>query len=146
MLYQIGSLTLDTRPFNVDRFNRSAEASIAKKPVMQTLPPGEFMGEGEDKIMLSGQLLPFKTGGLSELEIADAFRRNGTQLPVMRGDGKMIGWYAIERISESHKELMRNGVGFVVKYRISMRKTVPSTGSSEGGGLIGSLISLFDVT
>lgn len=141
-LYHIGSLTLDTRPFNADSMTRRAGADVVKKPVMGGLKPTEFMGEGDDNITLSGQLLPFKTGGLDELEIAHSFRRAGMRLPVMRGDGRSLGWFQITSLSEAHKELMRNGIGFIVKYRINLTRTEPDNGSS---GIIGALLSVFDL-
>nr|WP_210259488.1 phage tail protein [Devosia sp. 1635] len=140
VLYSIGSLTLDTRPFSVDDVARSAAADFATKPLMGSLPGREFMGEGDDKITLSGQLLPFKTGGLTELEVAHGFRRSGQRLPVMRGDGKMFGWFAIESIQENHSDLMRDGVGFVVKHTISLVKVGPEGASPN---IIGSILSLF---
>lgn len=142
MLYQIGSLTLDTRPFNADEMGRSASADFAVKPLIGTLPGREFIGEGDDKITLSGQLLPFKTGGLTEVEVAHGFRQSGQRLPVMRGDGKMFGWFAIESIQETHRELDRNGVGWIVKYTISLVKVGPE-GASQN--IIGSILSLFNV-
>jgi len=138
MLYQIGPLTLDTRPFNADGVRRSADAAFAAKPVIATLSPREFMGEGEDRITVSGQLLPFKTGGLSELETAHSLRRQGVAMPVVRGDGRSFGWFVIERISETHRELMRDGVGFVVRYSLTLVKTKPG-----GTGIIGTILSLF---
>ncbi|HEV7293119.1 MAG TPA: phage tail protein [Devosia sp.] len=141
MLYQIGSLTLDTRPFNADEMGRSAGADFAVKSLIGTLPGREFMGEGDDKITLSGQLLPFKTGGLTELDMAHEFRRSGQRLPVMRGDGKMYGWFAIESVEESHSELMRNGVGFVVKHSISLIKVGPEGASPN---ILGTILSLFN--
>jgi hypothetical protein len=142
MLYQIGTLSLDTRPFNADEMDRSASADFAVKPLISGLPGREFMGEGDDKITLSGQLLPFKTGGLTELEAAHGFRRSGTRLPVMRGDGKAFGWFVIESIRESHGDLMRDGVGFTVKHMIEMTKVEPP-GASSAGNIIGTLLSLF---
>jgi hypothetical protein len=142
MLYQIGSLTLDTRPFNADEMGRAATADYAVKPLIGTLPGREFMGEGDDKITLSGQLLPFKTGGLTELEVAHGFRQSGQRLPLMRGDGKMFGWFAIESIQETHRDLMRDGVGFTVKHSIVLVKVGPEGASPN---IIGSLLSLFGV-
>ncbi|MGY6703167.1 phage tail protein [Roseinatronobacter sp.] len=142
MLYQIGTLTLDTRPFSADDVNRSASADFAVKPLIGAMQAREFMGEGDDTLTISGQLLPFKTGGLTELEVAHQFRKSGQRLPVMRGDGKMMGWFVIESIQERHSELMRDGVGFVVKHQIQLARVGPEGAASS---IIGALLSLFGV-
>lgn len=142
MLYIIGTLALDTRPFSIDDMSRDADASIVAKPLMEAAPGKEFTGEGEDDITLSGQLLPTKIGGLDELEILHQMRRAGTRFPLMRGDGWRHGWYAIAKISEQHKDLGRDGVGFTVRVTVSMTRT----GAAEGAGqqIISGLISLFE--
>lgn len=143
MLYMIGTLALDTRPFNVDEMSRDADASIVAKPLIGAFPAKEFTGEGEDDITLSGQLLPSKIGGLSELEIAHQMRRDGARFPLMRGDGTRLGWYAITRISERHRDLGRDGVGFTVQVSISMTKTQSTAGA--GQQVVTGLLSLFGV-
>lgn len=139
MLYQIGTITLDTRPFNADKMTRSSGASLPAKAVMGSLQRREFTGEGDDKIQLSGQLLPLHLGGLNELELAHGYRRAGQRIPVMRGDGKMMGWFAIESISEEHTNLYRDGVGMTVKYTISLVRTQVGTAN-----IVQSLLSLFN--
>lgn len=143
LLYMLGTLAMDTTPFNVDGMDRKASASIVSKGVMGTLPPKEFTGEGDDQVTLSGQLLPTKIGGLNELDIADEMRRSGTRFPLQRGDGKRFGWYAITNISEKHKHLMRDGVGFVVKYTIKMTKVQSDSGA--GQQIIFGLLSMFSL-
>lgn len=140
MLYQIGAVTLDTRPFNADRMERTARADFAVKPLIGTLPGREFMGEGDDEIALSGQILPSKTGGLAGVEMLHGFRVSGTALPVMRGDGRMFGWYVIEEVRESHRELLRSGVGFTVDYSVRLLKSAPASASVA---VVGTLLSLF---
>ena len=139
MLYSIGTVTLDTRPFSVDDIERSASADFAMKPLLGTLPGREFMGEGEDKLTVSGQLLPSKIGGLTQLEALHAFRQAGQRLPVMRGDGRMLGWFVIEEIRESHSNLMRDGVGFTVGHAVTMARTSPEGASPS---IIGALLSI----
>ena len=143
MLYMLGTLTLDTRPFSIDSFDRDATASIVSKPVIGGFQPKEFTGEGDDKITLAGQLLPSKIGGLTELELAHSMRKSGTRVPVMRGDGVRLGWYAITQVTEKHEDLTRDGVGFVVKHTIKMTKTEPDLGS--GSQIISGLLTLFDL-
>lgn len=142
MLYMLGTLTLDTRPFNADRMSRRASADMPSKGVMGGFDPSEFTGEGRDIMTLSGQLLPSKIGGLSELETVDEMRRAGTRFPVLRGDGHRFGWYAITGLSESHHDLLRSGVGFIVRHRITMKKVQPDSGA--GQQIIHALLSLFD--
>lgn len=143
MLYMLGTLEIDTRPFSIDDMQRSSSADIASKPLMGAFPSKEFTGEGDDEITLSGQLLPTKIGGLDELEIAHGMRRSGTRFPLQRGDGTRLGWFAITRISENHTHIGRDGVGFVIKHTIVMTKVQPDTGS--GQQIISGLLSLFGV-
>lgn len=141
MLYMLGTLAIDTRPFNVDEVSRDAGADIISKPLMGTFPGKEFGGEGEDEIVLSGQLLPTKIGGLDQLEIAHGMRRAGARFPLHRGDGQRMGWFAITKISERHRDLARNGVGFTVAHTITMTRVQPDAGS--GQQIIFGLLSLF---
>lgn len=141
MLYMLGALAMDARPFSADEMSRDADASIPAKPLFGAFPAKEFTGEGEDDITLSGQLLPTKIGGLTELEIAHQMRRSGTRFPLMRGDGWRAGWYAITKISEKHKDLTREGVGFSVQCSITMTKTQADAGA--GQQVISGLLSLF---
>lgn len=141
MLYMLGTLMLDTRPFNVDEMSRDASADVISKPLMGTFPGKEFGGEGEDEIVLSGQLLPSKTGGLDELEVAHGMRRAGVRFPLHRGDGARLGWFAITKISERHKDLGRDGVGFTVNHTITMTRVQADSGA--GQQVILGLLSLF---
>ncbi|MCF1502894.1 phage tail protein [Afifella sp. H1R] len=140
MLYMIGTLTLDVA-LNVDTVDRDASADLATKPVIGGLEPSEFMGEGKDEFILSGQLLPTKIGGLDELEIAHQMRRDGTRVPLMRGDGSRLGTFAITRIAEKHEDLVATGVGFRVRHTITLKKVQPD--AAAGRQVIFGLLSLF---
>ncbi|WP_099864743.1 phage tail protein [Pararhizobium haloflavum] len=142
MLFQIGTVTVDTRPFNIEEVERTGAADYAVKPVIGSLPSREFMGEGDDRIVISGQLLPQKVGGLTELEALHAFRRGGETLPVMRGDGKMFGWFVVEEIREEHSGLFRDGVGSALKHSVTLAKSAPEQASAS---IVGALVSLFNV-
>lgn len=141
MLYMLGTLTIDTQPFSINRMDRSADATIATKAVIGSLQPKEFMGEGEEEITLTGQILPWKLGGMDELATLDEMRRTGTRFPLLRGDGWRPGWYVITKFSEAHTEIMRDGVGFIVEHRITMVKTQADAGA--GQQVISGLLSLF---
>lgn len=141
MLYMLGSVTIDTRPFAIDEMERTSDASIAVKPVIGGRQGKEFTGEGEDDIVLSGQILPYHIGGLDELDTLHEMRRRGARFPLQRGDGWRPGWYAIAKIHETHRELSHEGVGYIVRHQISLTRVEPDAG--EGQQLVAGLINLF---
>ena len=144
MLYQVGPLTIDTVPFEVSRVRRTASADYAVKPTIGGLKPREAMGEGEDVLILSGQLLPSRLGGMSELALAHALRVAQEPLPVMRGDGGSLDYRVIDQIEEDHRDIQRDGVGFTVEYTLRLVK-VPAPAPTTAAAVIGTLISLFQV-
>lgn len=142
MLYQLGPVSVDVWPFNADSVQSEASADFANKPLIGRRPGYEFMGDGEETLTLSGQLLPTKLGGLDELEALQAMRRNGERMMVARGDGKIFGWYAVQSISESHEMIGFDGVGQVIKHSIKLLR-VDAPGEEEGAGLLDQILSLF---
>ncbi len=146
MLFQLGPLTLDTFPMGPDSFSRNSGADLATKPVMGRMQGREFMGPSDQNLTISGQLLPTKIGGLPDLEQLHAFAQTGTKLPVMRGDGVMLGWFVIEKVAEQHKDLTALGIGFVIAYTLNLVKVdaESASGSARSGGLVGILLNLFE--
>lgn len=140
MLMQIGAVTLDTRPFSADAVDRVASADFAEHALIGSLKGREFMGEGDEIVTVSGQILPGKIGGLTELETLHGLRRAGQAVPLMRGDGRMLGWFVITQVRENHEDLERDGVGFKVQHSITLAKSSPAQASSS---LVPSLLSLF---
>lgn len=143
MLFMIGSVQVDVRPFNVDQVTRSAAADLAEKATLSGRKPIEFMGPGEDTLTLSGQLLPSKLGGLNELETVRSLMEQGAVLPVMRGDGSRLGSYMITRLREAHRDLLRDGVGFTIRHTITLKR-VPDEGGQGGRQTVPALLNLFD--
>ena len=142
MFYMIGAVQVDTAPFSADQVSRSFSASWAEKPVIGTMPPSEFMGEGGESFTLTGKLLPYKIGGLSELDALKAYLSKGTVVPVMRGDGTRLGNFAILSIEETHNHIMGPGIGFVIGHSVKLRR---QPGTTSGGlSTIEGLLSLFD--
>lgn len=142
MLYQIGPVTVDVFPFNASEVERDGATDYAKKELLGRLPGREYVGEGDETLTLKGQVLPTKIGGLGEIEALHGLRRAGEQIMVVRGDGAVLGWFAVENVKESHEHLGADGVGQVVKHEIKLVRVDPP-GGEAGAGLLGLLLSLF---
>ena len=144
MLYQIGLLSFQTNAFSIDRVRRNTRADFAVKPVVGGRKPRGAIGPGDDGLTLSGTLLPFRLGGLTELDIAHGMLASQIAQPVMRGDGKSLDYHVLEDIEEDHQEIEENGVGFVIGYTIKTQK-VPPPSTADAAAIVGGLVSLFRV-
>jgi len=143
MLYHLGPVAIDTKRLSANSVRRSSAGALVAKPVMGGLQRKENTGEGEDDLMISGQLLPSRIGGLTELEVLHSMRRAGARFPVMRGDGMRPGWFAIREMSEEHIDLEGDGVGFEVVYSVTLERADPRPG--DGQAVISAILSLFFV-
>lgn len=122
MLMMIGPVRLKIAPFNVTEYSQTRETAFVAKPVLGGREPMEYVGEGPATVNVTGKLFPEKFGGLSSLEVLNAARASGIQQWLMRGDGGMMGWVIIERVTERSSYLDRSGVGKMIDVDIGLRR------------------------
>lgn len=133
MLMQLGSVTFEVWPFNTHAISRDTAADFAAKETMNNMRPREFMGEGDETLNISGRIFPKKDQGgeaLGTLDTLQRMRSSGTAQIVVRGDGRNMGWFLIQSVSEKSSFLASDGVGQVVEFDVSLvRAPKPSPAS-----------------
>lgn len=144
MLFQLGAVTIDVGPYNVNEVSRQAKADFAAHDLINRIKGQEPVGEGDDTLSLKGQILPSKArlDGSAHLETLHGMRRAQQPVLVMRGDGRNMGWFVITDIDEEHETLSNRGVGHVIKHEVKLLK-VDGPGTDGGLGLLTQIISLF---
>lgn len=146
MLFQLGALQFDAYPFPADESERKSGADFAAKDIIGAQRPREFVGEADETIVLRGLLLPHfmatQTGMnvQDQLDILDAMRASGQAQLLIRGDGRNMGWFFIERVDEKSRILDATGVGHQIEYQISLVKSPNAPGVA---GILTTLLNLF---
>lgn len=139
MLMQLGSVTFEVIPFNTDGYSREASYDFAAHDVMGRLRPREAMGEGDENWTIGGRLFPDHFGGLGSLDTLNTMRLAGTAQILVRGDGRNMGWFLIQSVSERSSHLRRDGVGRQIDVDISLTKS----GRPSASSMMQTLMRLF---
>lgn len=139
MLFQLGTVAFEIAPFNPQETSRETEAGIVSKPVLGRRPPLEFVGDGPESISISAVLFPETLGGLEVLDRLDAMRAAGAPQYFMRGDGRPMGWFMIEKVSEKSTFLDHRGIGRQVSVEISLRRSDAPQASDFFSSIMGLL-------
>ena len=116
MLFQWGALQFDITPFNVHEADQMTATDWARKEIAGAAIYREWVGEGDEEIALRGRVFPHRLGGLTELEVLESFRRQGKAELLMRGDGAVLGWYVLEKLSRAHRFLGADGIGQQINF------------------------------
>lgn len=124
MLYQLGGLQFRSTGLGPHEVARDTAADYAEKDVVGGLKPAEFVGEGDDEIVLTCCLPSQEFGGLSEIALLDQMRISGTSHIFVRGDGYSLGWRRITKIREKHRYLDGDGIGRVIDLDLTLKKSV----------------------
>jgi len=69
----------------------------------------QFLGVGEEKITLSGELYPEITGGKLTLTAVRLMAEEGRAWPLLSGNGMIYGMYVINSVSETGAEFFTDG-------------------------------------
>ena len=123
MLMMLGPVRFEIVPFNATGYDHAHEAAFVEKPVLGAPMPLEYVGEGAETWGLRAKLFPDRFGGLSALDRLEQARRAGQPQYMMRGDGALMGWVVIEKVSERSSWLGPGGVGKIIEIDIALRRT-----------------------
>ena len=120
MLMQLGTVTFEVWPLNIEEYDRETGFDFVSKDVMGGRRPREAMGEGDETMTLSGKILPSHFGGLGNLEELQTMMQSGMAQKLVRGDGKNLGWFTIDKIRERSRFLDRHGVGREIVFDVAL--------------------------
>lgn len=146
MLFQLGAVTVDVRPFNVDEVKRNGAADYADKDLLGRRKGSEFVGVGTETLELSGKILPFRKrgDGRPALEAMWGQMRAGKPIFVMRGDGTVLDWMRIDSVEETHSSIVprSGGIGGEIAHTIKLTRVDPP-GSDSVLSHLDQMLTLF---
>jgi phage protein U len=80
----------------------------------------QFLGPGDEKITLSGLLLPEITGGKLSLLTLKTMADQGRAWPLIGGDGTIYGMYVLTDFSEDHSEFFADGSARRISFTVNL--------------------------
>lgn len=95
-------------------------------------PAYQFLGIGEDKITLSGVLLPEITGGALSLLTLKTMAEQGKAWPLIGGDGVIYGMYAVASINQSQTLFFADGRARRIDFSLSLNRVDESLSEMFG--------------
>lgn len=137
MLMSIGPFVFDLIQ-NVEAYDGESNEDFARKDVVGARKPYEHVGPGDDKLTMIGRLFPGRLGGEGAVEALRGLQRAAAPQLVVRGDGKLLGWYLILRVRDRNEYLNGRGVPGHVELDIDLE----ACDQPSGAGSLGALLSL----
>lgn len=92
----------------------------------------QFLGVGDEKITLTGELCPEITGGALSLLTFKAMADEGCAWPLIGGNGTIYGMFVVESISQTHSEFFANGAARKIGFTLSLKRVDESLTSMFG--------------
>lgn len=80
----------------------------------------QFIGPGDDKITLSGELRPEITGGALSMLTMKLLADEGRAWPLIGGSGTIYGMYVIENYSSTSSEFYSDGSARKIMFSLSL--------------------------
>lgn len=85
-------------------------------------PTRQFVGRGDETIILSGVLYPEVTGGKISLAALEAMADEGMAWPLIEGTGLFYGLFVIEEQSTTHAEFFPDGAPRKIEFTLKLAR------------------------
>lgn len=92
----------------------------------------QFLGVGEEKITLSGELYPELTGGKLTLTAVRLMAEEGRAWPLLSGNGMIYGMYVINSVSETGAEFFTDGSPRKITFNLALTRVDESLAAIYG--------------
>jgi phage protein U len=95
-------------------------------------PLPQFLGVNEEKITLSGVLMPEITGGKLSLMALNLMADEGKAWPLLQGSGTIYGMFVVNSVSETHTEFFSNGAPRKIEFTLTLTRVDESLAAMFG--------------
>lgn len=122
VMLQLGSYQFSINNAAYQELSRSAEYRWTAQERVGANDALQFTGYGAETIELRGVIYPFHRGGVDQI---DAMRRQaeaGNPLPLVSGQGRVLGLWVIESIREGQRVFARQGTPRRQEFDLRLRR------------------------
>lgn len=122
MLAAIGMFVFDTQTLLPDRIGRDRAWRHARDDRFLAPAASQFVGPGDDKVTITGTLVPELAGSASAIETLAEMATEGEAWPLMDGTGTILGTYTIDRLANEGALLIDNGLARKVDFTLELTR------------------------
>ncbi|MFV2028881.1 phage tail protein [Neisseria sp. S1] len=98
-------------------------------------PPSQYTGRDAQTIVINAELRPEITGGDLSIEVLKHMADMGCPWPLIRGNGRFMGSYVIESISNKQSNLMYDGKARSISFSMTLKKVADQPFGLRGEAL-----------
>lgn len=138
MLLSIGPIVFDLVT-NVEQYTREVAEDFARKDVVGARKPFESVGHGDETLSFTGKLFPERLGGGGAFDALMTMMQTASPQLIVRGDGRVFGFYLITNLREQGSYLDGRGVPRMLEVEIKCERCDAPSATSA----LASLLSLF---
>ncbi|WP_225206255.1 phage tail protein [Novosphingobium huizhouense] len=109
MLMALGMFVFSTDTLLPDGIDRDRDWRHERAARFGARAASQFTGPGDDRIVLSGSLVPELAGDYGAIERLAEMAEQGEAWPLMNGRGEVLGQFTIDRLSERKGNLIDTG-------------------------------------
>lgn len=124
-VFQLQTLPYQSLQRNID-YRWPSNSRVGQRPALQ------FLGIEEDKIILSGELLPEITGGRLSLLMLEMMADRGKAWPLIEGSGAIYGVFVVNNISHTKTEFFSNGTARKISFTVTLTRVDASLSDMLG--------------
>jgi phage protein U len=122
MLFALGLFVFDSQTMLPDRIERDRAFRHARDDRFLAPAASQFVGVGDDKVTLTGTLVPELAGSASAIETLTEMASEGEAWPLMDGTGTILGTYTIDRVANGGSNLIDTGQARKIDFTIELTR------------------------
>lgn len=122
VLFQWGVIRFEVYPLNIHEFDHDTETDWAHKEIAGAAIYREWVGENDERLFFRGHIFPYRIGGMDSLNAFEQQRRAGYSNLMVRGDGRVLGWFVCEKLVRANTFLSAEGVGQQIAFEAAFAR------------------------
>jgi len=121
-LMSLGMFVFGMDTMAYDQFTRRQGWRHEQSERHMARPASQYVGPGEDRVMLAGTLIPEIAGSYGAFDTLAEMADTGGNWPLMDGVGRVLGHYRIDQIEQTYQAIMAGGLPRAIGFSIDLTR------------------------
>lgn len=120
MMWGFFPFSLESLPY--EQFSKKTNYKYGSNSRVGTRDAQQFLGAGDETIVLSGKLLPMITGGRNAVELLKLQASSGKPFPLIERTGRIHGNYICVNTNEVARQFEHTGAPHIVDFTLEFKR------------------------